>query len=102
MVCQERPNKKIQSMTHPGYTTEEVCRRGEEIYQHTIRKIVEARHSGQFLALDIRTGDYEVGPDDLAATDRLLARKPDAVVYGLRIGFPTAYRIGGRLVVGPV
>ena len=29
------------------------------------------------------------------ATKRLLAKHPNAVLYRLRIGFPTAYRIGG-------
>ncbi len=32
--------------------------------------------------------------DDLVATKRLLAKHPNGVVYGLQIGFPTAYRIG--------
>lgn len=34
--------------------------------------------------------------DDLAATKRALAKRPGAVLYGLRIGFPTPYRLGGR------
>ena len=29
------------------------------------------------------------------ATKRLLAKHPNTVLYGLRIGFPTAYRTSG-------
>jgi hypothetical protein len=51
------------------------------------------------LVIDIESGAYEIDADDLTATKRLLASCPDAVIYGLRIGFPTAYRIGGRFAV---
>ena len=47
------------------------------------------------MVVDIETGDYEIDADDLAATKRALAKRPDAVLYGLRIGYPTAYRLGG-------
>ncbi len=51
-------------------------------------------HRGKYLVIDIETGAYKVDADDLSATKRLLAVRPNAVIYVLRIGFPTAYRIG--------
>ena len=78
---------------------EEVGRRGEEIYQQKLRARVEKQHFGDFLVVDILTGDYEIDRDDLTASDRLRAKNPDAVMYGLRIGYPAAYHIGGRTVV---
>lgn len=83
-------------MPYPGYTTDEVGRRGSEIYDQKLRAQVEPTHAGQFLVLDILTGDYEIAADDLTASDRLLARNPRAVLYGVRIGSPTAYRLGGH------
>ena len=65
-------------------------------YGQQIRDKVEPMHKGKFLVIDIETGEYEISADDLGATKRLLAKYPNAVVYGLRIGFPTAYRIGGH------
>jgi hypothetical protein len=44
--------------------------------------------------VDIETGDYEIDADDLAATKRALAKRPDAILYGLRIGYHAAYRLG--------
>jgi hypothetical protein len=41
-------------------------------------------------------GDYEVDADDLQATKRALAKRPNAVLYGRRIGYPTAYTLGGH------
>ncbi|CAN5545429.1 MAG: hypothetical protein M3494_02920 [Actinomycetota bacterium] len=82
-------------MAYAGYTAEEVARRGKEIYERRIRRDVEGEHRGEFVVVDITTGSYELDADDLAASDRALAKNPDAVLYGLRIGDRAAYRIGG-------
>ena len=82
-------------MPYTHYTAEEVAARGEALYEQRIRPHVEATHQGKFVVVDIETGDYEIDADDLAATKRALAKRSDAVLYGLRIGYPTAYRLGG-------
>ena len=79
-------------MPYINYTPSEVASRGEGIYDRQIRDKVELKHKGRFLVIDIETGEYEID-DDLVATKRLLVRRPNAVIYGIRIGFPTAYRI---------
>ena len=83
-------------MPYTNYTPKEVELRGEAIYRKQIRDKVEPKHKGKFLVIDIETGEYEMNADDLVATKSLLAKHPNAVVYGLQIGFPTAYRIGGH------
>ncbi len=83
-------------MPYPGYTTEEIARRGREVYEREVRREVEPEHQGRFLVLDVRSGDYEVAEEDLDASERLLERRSDALLYGLRIGERAAYRIGGR------
>jgi hypothetical protein len=87
--------RRERPMPHTGYTTEEVARRGREIYEQKLRREVEPEHEGRFLIVDIERGDYEVGDDDLEATERLLARRPDGVLYGLRVGRNAAYRLMG-------
>ena len=57
------------------------------------------QHQGEFLVIDIETGEYEIDADDLTATKQLLANHPNAVIYGLRIGYTAAYRIGSSFVV---
>lgn len=83
-------------MSYANYRPEEVEARGEAIYEERIRDRVEAENKGKFLVIDIETGDYEIDADDLRATMRALAKRPAAILYGLRIGYPTAYRLGGR------
>ncbi len=86
-------------MPYINYTPSEIELQGEAIYGRQIRDKVEFAHKGKFLVIDIETGEYEIDADDLVATKRLLVKYPNAVVYGLRIGFPTAYRIGAYFSV---
>ncbi len=82
-------------MPYANYTPQEVAARGEAIYLRQIRDKLNPKHKGEFVVIDIETGEYEINADDVAATKRLLTNYPDAVIYGLRVGFSTAYRIGG-------
>ena len=84
-------------MPYANYSAEEIESRGEEIYQQEVRPHVEAGNKGKFVVIDIETGAYEVDADDLQATKRALAKRPEAVLYGLRIGYPTAYTWGGHV-----
>lgn len=81
----------------PELTAEEIARRGEEIYERDIREKVESSHEGDFLVVDVTTGDYEVDADDVAASDRALGKNPDALLYFMRVGRRSAYRIGAGL-----
>jgi hypothetical protein len=79
-------------------TPEEVGRVGEEIYRQRIRPHVLPRHKGEFLVLDVNTGEYEVDEDDRVASDRLRKRVPGGEFYGLRIGYRSAYTLAGTMV----
>lgn len=81
-------------MSFTDYTAEEIESRGRAIYAEQIRDRLDTDHRGKFLVIDVETGAYKVDADDLSATKQLLAARSNAVIYGLRIGFPTAYRIG--------
>ena len=77
-------------MTEAGL---EIGRRGQALYDQTIRAQVEQENRGKFLILDVNTGDYEIDAEDLVASERLLARLPDAELFGVRIGHRAAYRL---------
>ena len=78
------------------YNFKEITARGEAIYREQIRNLVETTEKGKFVIIDIETGDYEIDTKDVTATLKLLERRPDAITYAVRIGYRTAYRIGGR------
>ncbi len=74
---------------------EDVVRRGKELYEQHIRAKVEAGNKGKMLIIDIETGEFEMDDNELTAIRRARAKHHDAVLYGMRIGFPTAHKIGG-------
>jgi hypothetical protein len=84
--------------TRPRYSKEEFARRGDEIYEREIRPRMEASQEGQFAAIDIETGAYEVDADELTASDRLTARIPIAQIWLRRVGSRCARRFGPRAV----
>ena len=82
-------------MPHSDYTTGTIAARGKAIYHH-LRDTVEPHHNGKFLVIDIETENYEIDAQGTVALNRLLSKHPDAVIYLLRIGHRTAYRMGFR------
>jgi len=82
--------------TQPRYSKEEFAQRGDAAYEGEIRPLVEAENEGKFVAIDIETGAYEIDADELAASDRLLARVPDAQIWLKRIGSRYVRRFGRR------
>jgi hypothetical protein len=82
-------------------TKNEIVDRGREIYDRNIRPIGEAGNKGRFVVVDVLTGAFEIADTDRAASDLLRARAPEAVMYGVRVGYPTAYRMGGSSRVRP-
>lgn len=74
----------------------DVERRGEALYEENIRSRVEATERGKFVVIDVNSGDYEIDPDDAVATARLMAKRPSAITYAVRVGYPAAYRMGTR------
>jgi hypothetical protein len=90
-------NQEDEIMPYAKFSPEEVASRGEEMYDRQLRENVETGNKGKFIIIDIETGQYEIDEDDLQATKRALAKRGGAVLYGLRIGYPTAYTLGGHI-----
>lgn len=83
-------------MSSLTYELGEVAARGEAMYRELIQTLAEPMEKGNFVVIDVDSGDYEIDSADATATRRLLARRPDAVTYGVRIGHRAAYsHVGG-------
>ena len=69
---------------------------GKAMYEE-IRSELEATQKGKVVVIDVKSGDYEIGDDDLEATLRMFERRPDALTWGERIGYPAIYTIRDRI-----
>jgi hypothetical protein len=81
----------------PRHSKDEFARRGQEIYERIVQPALRPDDDGKFVAIDIETGEYVSDTDDFTATERLLARKPDAQIWLVRVGHAATYRIGGSI-----
>jgi hypothetical protein len=78
-------------------SAEEIARRGDALYEREIRAQVEPAHRGKVVAIDVDRGEYVIDDNALSASQRLLARHPDAEIWCVRVGSRVLHRIGGRV-----
>lgn len=82
-------------MSDSMFTKDEIARRGREIYERDIRAKLESGHDGEFLVVNVATGDYAVGEDEDEVFNRVEAKVPEGLFYLMRVGRPAAHLIGG-------
>lgn len=58
---------------------EEAARLGREIYERDILPQVEVGHHGEYVAIDVATGDWALADSESGVVDRLRAQRPGAV-----------------------
>ena len=80
------------------YPKEEFARRGNEIYERDVRRLVEADNKGKYVAIDIESGEWEMDSNEMAAGDRLRSRIPDAQTWLVRVGYGYLHRFGAGRV----
>jgi len=78
---------------------EEVGRRGEALYEQKIRATVETTENiGKMVIIDVETGVYEVDEArGLVAARHIQLQRPDAILYGKRIGYDVVEALGGTV-----
>ena len=47
----------------------EIARRGEALYDQSLKALGEPDHLGEYLVVDIETSDYEIGADYIQPTE---------------------------------
>jgi len=71
------------------YGLDELAEKGEGVYER-IRKDVEEKYRGMFIAIDADTGDYSIAQSALEAVGKAREKHPESVFYVKRIGYRVA------------
>ncbi len=74
-------------------TLDELASLGGEIFDKQVRPALRPEDDGKFVAIDVETGAYEIDEDDYTSVARLRLQKPEADIWLMRAGYPTAYKI---------
>lgn len=82
--------------SQPRYSKEEFAQRGDKIYEQDILPHLKTDDNGKFVVIDIETGWYEMDRNEIAASDRLRARRPEAQMWMVRVGSRGVHRFGPR------
>ena len=80
----------------PRYDSKVYAQRGDEIYDRCVKPRLRPEDKDKFVLIDIESEDFELDSSELAGSERLLTRHPDAQIWIARVGHRSAYRIGRR------
>lgn len=78
------------------YSKEELARRGQALYEASIRQQIESGNIGKIVAIDIETGAFEIDENVVPATNRLFERHPTAQPWLIRVGHRAVDHFGAR------
>lgn len=80
---------------------DEFARRGNALFEEHVRPNVDMdAEAHKFVAIDIKTGEYEVDESEVEVTDRLIERHPEAEgrIWLRRVGYEHAHRLGFSMI----
>lgn len=81
-----------------GMTAEEIGDKGKAVYRERLQAQLDTpENQGKVLSIDIKSGDYVLGDHHFHTSGGLKAKRPDAIIYTMRIGFPAVIKAGWRL-----
>ena len=73
----------------------EISEKGQKVLEVLPEELKE-RHWGQFIAVEVDSGDYFFGETVIEATRKARTQHPGKVFFLGRIGYRTAYTFKGR------
>ena len=72
-----------------------ISQKGQQLFEALDPELRE-QHRGQFIAIEVDSGDYFIGETEMEANQKARAKHPGKVFFLGRIGYPTAYTFKGR------
>jgi hypothetical protein len=72
-----------------------ISKQGQRLFEALNPELCQ-KHRGQFVAIEVDSGDYFIGETAMAANQKARAKHPGKVFFLGRIGYPTAYTFKGR------
>lgn len=87
--CEEAIDRVIEAVRKK---TQELIDRAKQTYRDELAGELEPEHTGEIVAIELETGDYFVGEDEIDAADKARAAGHGGLLYFLRVGSPYAHR----------
>lgn len=65
---------------------EEIAKRGEDIYIHQLKSVLEPAHDGEYVVIEVGSGQYKVDKDPVKAIKEAQAEFPNHLFHVIRVG----------------
>lgn len=88
--CDDAIDRVIEAVRNK---TLELIDRAKRTYMEELAGELEPEHTGEIVAIELGTGDYFVGEDEIDAADKARAAGHLGILYFLRVGSPYAHRV---------
>lgn len=76
-------------------TSERLALRGREIYNKNLKRILEPRSNGQFVAIEVDSGEYFLGSTITEAITEGERKYPTKLFYVMRVGHKATVSLKG-------
>lgn len=86
-------NESIDGVMQGLQETLELIDRAKHRYTEELAVKLEPEHTGEIVAIELETGDYFVGKDQVDAADKARAEGHEGSLYFLRVGSPYTHRV---------
>lgn len=68
--------------------------RANQIYESKLKMKLEQEHKGKIVAIEIGSGDFFLGNNEIEAYDKGIEKYPDKTFVYKRIGYKTTHFVG--------
>ena len=85
--------KAIDGVTEGVRRIAELIDRAKQDYRDRLAVKLEPEHTGEMVAIELETGDYFVGEDEVKAADKARLSGHGGLLFFLRVGSPYAHRL---------
>lgn len=81
-------------MVHTRNPKDETFEKAKELYESVIKHQLTDDQLGMYLAIDVNSGDYEIGQNGLETVNALQKRRPSGRIFRMLHGSYTTGSIG--------
>jgi hypothetical protein len=87
--CDDAIDKVIEGV----HRTMDLIDRAKQNYKDQLAEKLEPEHTGEIVAIELETGDYFVGEDEIEAADNARLAGHEGLLYFLRVGSSYTHRL---------
>lgn len=75
----------------------EISTAGEDLYRIKLKKLLERQHRGEFVAIEVLSGEYFLGKTQADALAAAKKKYPERLLHFVKIGFPATVSMSSQV-----